>query len=116
MSESDKRKRIADLNDQLRTTMSPAHGRIMQTAGVVALPSDVQAILIRRVATFTDFDTARNDPYGEHDFGKVTVAGQDFFWKIDCYAKGSDYMHGAETLEDAARTDRVMTIMLAEDY
>ena len=30
-------------------------GRVMLTADVDALPSDVQAIVIRRVATFTEF-------------------------------------------------------------
>ena len=37
------------------------------TAGVDALPSEVQAMVMREVATFSDF-TADNDPHGEHDF------------------------------------------------
>ena len=37
----------------------------MLTAGVNALPSDVSAMAIRKVATFD----ADNDPHGEHDFG-----------------------------------------------
>jgi hypothetical protein len=111
-----RRREIADLNDQLRTTMDRKHGHIMMTAGVAALPSDVQVILIRRVATFTEFSKEQNDPWGEHDFGKVTIAGQDFFWKIDCYEKGSDLTAGAETPEDAATCDRVLTIMRADEY
>lgn len=57
---------IRDLNDAFRRTLTG--GRIMITAGIAALPSDVQAMVIRRIATFSDF-TPDNDPYGEHDFG-----------------------------------------------
>ena len=46
------------------------------------LPSDVKAIVIRRVATFSDFNE-ENDPHGEHDFGNFTLAGKKFFFKID---------------------------------
>jgi hypothetical protein len=41
----------------------------VMTASVDALPSDVKAMVIRKVATFADF-SADNDPHGEHDFGK----------------------------------------------
>ncbi len=109
-----KRKRIAQLNDSFRTTM--IGGCVMLTAGVDALPSDAKAMLIRKVATFDDFDKVRNDPYGEHDFGSIDLAGQKFFWQIACYQKGSDFMDGAETPENAATTDRVLTIMQAEEY
>ena len=36
--------------------------------------------------------------------------------KIDCYEKGSDYVAGAETPGNSATTDRVRTILLAEEY
>jgi hypothetical protein len=58
--------KIRALNDAFRTTMTG--GRVLLTAGVDALPSDVKAMVIRRVATFSEF-TADNDPHGEHDFG-----------------------------------------------
>jgi hypothetical protein len=38
----------------------------------------VKALVIRRVATYSDF-TPDNDPHGEHDFGSFEVAGQTFF-------------------------------------
>jgi hypothetical protein len=44
------------------------------------------------------------------------LAGKKFFWKIECYEKGSDYTAGAETPENSETTDRVLTIMLAEEY
>ena len=79
--------KIRELNDRLRTTMTG--GRVMMTAGVDALSSDVKAMVIRRVATFTDFN-ADNDPRSEHDFGSFTLAGRKFFFKLDyeeCFVK-----------------------------
>jgi len=73
--------KIRALNDAFRTTM--AGGRVLMTAGVDALPSDVKAVVLRRVATFSDF-TEENDPHGEHDFGSFALAGRKFFWK-SCY-------------------------------
>jgi len=64
--------KIRELNDRFRITMTGGH--VMMTAGVDALPSDVKAMVIRRVATFSDFN-ADNDPHGEHDFGSFTLTG-----------------------------------------
>ena len=61
--------KIRALNDAFRTTMTG--GNVMITAGVHALPSDVRAMVIRRVATFSVFNN-ENDPHGEHDFGVQT--------------------------------------------
>jgi hypothetical protein len=44
---------IRELNDKFRTSFEG--GRVMMTAGVDALPSDVKAAVIRKVATFSDF-------------------------------------------------------------
>jgi hypothetical protein len=71
--------KIRELNDAFRTTMTG--GRVMLTAGVDALPSDVKAMVIRRVATFSDL-TPDNDPHREHGFGSFSLAGRKFFWKI----------------------------------
>src|SRR5436853_1304067 len=74
--------KIRELNDRFRSTMTG--GRVLLTAGVDALPSDVKAMVIRRVATFSEF-TADNDPHQEHDFGNFEIAGHKIFWKIDHY-------------------------------
>jgi hypothetical protein len=66
------------------------------------------------VAAFDTF-TTDNDPYGEHDFGKVVVEGETLFWKID-YSDKRDPDLGADDPADAATTERVLTIMLAEEY
>ena len=66
------RQRIRDLNDAFRKTLDPTLGRMMLTAGVNDLPSDVRAMAIRKVATFDAF-SGDNDPHGEHDFGSFDL-------------------------------------------
>ena len=62
-------------------------------------------------------DALRREPgAGEHDFGSFEMEGQKLFWKIDYFEKGSDYLAGAETPENAETTDRLLTIMLAGEY
>jgi Protein of unknown function (DUF3768) len=103
--------KIRALNDAFRTTMTG--GTVLLTAGVDALPSDVKAMVIRRVATFSEF-TADNDPHGEHDFGNFEVAGHKLFWKIDYYDASMEF--GSEDPADPTKTTRVLTIMLASEY
>lgn len=103
--------RIAGLNDAFRRTF--AGGHVLITSGVQALASDVRAIAIRRVATFADF-TGDNDPRGEHDFGSFDLAGRRFLWKIDYYDENLRF--GSEDPADLAKTTRVLTIMLGEEY
>jgi len=103
--------KIRELNDRFRTTMTG--GRVMMTAGVDALASDVKAMVIRKVVGFSDF-TPDNDPHKEHDFGSFTLTGQKFFWKIDAYDKAMEF--GSDDPADPSKTTRVLTIMLAEEY
>ena len=103
--------KIRELNDAFRSTMTG--GRVLMTAGVDALPSDVKAMVIRTVATFSEF-TEDNDPHNEHDFGSFELAGRKFFWKIDYYDPTMTF--GSEDPADPSKTTRVLTIMLAEEY
>jgi hypothetical protein len=105
--------RIRKLNDALRTSFDPKLGKIFLTSGVDALASDVKARAIRKVATFSDF-SPDNDPHNEHDFGNFELAGQSFFWKIDCY--DSTLAFGSDDPSDPEQTTRVLTLMLAEEY
>ena len=95
------------------TTLEQRLGRVMMTAGVDALPSDAKAMVIRRVATFSEF-TPDNDPHGEHDFGSFDLAGRKFFFKIDAYDANMEF--GSEDPADPSKTTRVLTIMLASEY
>jgi Protein of unknown function (DUF3768) len=103
--------KIRELNDAFRTTMRG--GRVVITQGVDALPSDVKAMAIRMVATFTNFSEG-NDPHGEHDFGNFDLAGRAFFWKIDLYDAAMEF--GSDDPTDPAKTTRVLTLMLASEY
>jgi hypothetical protein len=104
-------KRIAELNDVFRSTL--AGGKVVMTAGVDALPSDVKAMLIGKVATFDEF-ARENDPHGEHDFGEIELSGRTFFWKIDYYDARMEF--GSDDPTEPSKTTRVLTIMLAEEY
>jgi len=105
--------RVRDLNDRFRKTLDPMLGRMMLTAGVDGLPIDVRAMAIRKVVTFDAF-SADNDPHGEHDFGSFDLAGDKFFWKIDYYDRNLEF--GSDDPADPAKTTRVLTLMLAEEY
>lgn len=108
---------VATQNDRFRTEgPSPAlKGLLVITAGIAALPSLVQAEIVASMQRFCGFD-GDNDPYGEHDFGAVDVAGAGkVFWKIDYYAD-ADMEFGSEVPADPAQTFRVLTIMLAGEY
>lgn len=107
----DRTRLISELNDRLRETFSG--GRVMLTRGVEALPSDERAQLLQAVRQFDAFDAA-NDPHGEHDFGRVLVAGQGYFWKIDYF--DSDLQYLSPDPADATVTTRVMTIMREDEY
>src|ERR1039458_8585318 len=103
--------RIQEKNHTARTSFDRKLGKIVMTSGVDALASDVKAMAIRKVATFSDF-TADNDPHKEHDFGNFKVDGQSFFWKIEYY--DSTLAFGSDDPSDPEQTTRVLTLMLAE--
>jgi hypothetical protein len=105
---------IAKLNDLCRTAMGVA-GRLVQTAGISALPPQIQSVIRENVERFSDF-SPDNDPHGERDFGAFSVPGvpEKIFWKIDYYAP--DLAHGSENPSDPQQTVRVLTIMLASEY
>jgi hypothetical protein len=103
--------KIRELNDAFRKTL--AGGQACFTAGAFALGPFFTAAALAAVQSFDAF-TPDNDPYGEHDFGSITVGEQKLFWKIDYYDLSLQY--GSKDPSDPAQTARVMTIMLAEEY
>jgi len=107
----ERRERIRALNDQLRR--HHVGGRILITEGVSALGEVQLKSALLAIQRFDRFDED-NDPYGEHDFGAVTIGRHRIFWKIDYY----DPMlkSGAVDPADASGTVRVLTLMLAEEY
>jgi len=102
---------IRELNDAFRTQL--VGGRVFVTAGVAAKSLDVQTKVMQMVIEFSAF-TPENDPYGEHDFGAFEHAGEQFFWKIDCYDR--EMNSGSPDPANSAVTTRVLTVMLADEY
>ncbi len=102
---------IRTLNDELRQNLST--GTALITAGVAALGPDAVGRIVKTIAVYDDFCHA-NDPYEEHDFGAFEVEGKKLFFKIDYYDKSRCY-HSPDPA-DPSVTERVITIMLAEEY
>lgn len=111
LSQPEQSCQIATLNDALRTNING--GKLVLTTGIQALPEEVLVGILHAVRTFNAF-TPDNDPYGEHDFGALTVQGYRIIWKIDYYDLSME-CHSADPA-DPQVTQRVLTIMLAEDY
>lgn len=111
-------------NDAFRKavfTRPQPDGKAVMTPAIARLGSMACAWIYKQIAEFDTF-TPDNDPYGEHDFGSVTVAVSDLitgeaethkvFWKIDYY-EDADMQYGTE---DKLGCYRVLVIMFAEEY
>jgi hypothetical protein len=108
MSDTD---RIRMLNDDPR--QHPLGGGAVMTPGIAALGSEAVKRLVQTIATFDNFCTA-NDPHGEHDFGAFEFDGTPVMFKIDYYGKG--LTHHSPDPADPSVTERVITIMLDDEY
>jgi len=110
-ADATRRALVRRLNDHLRRYW--LGGRVMITTGVSALGPQFLEAALAAVATFDAFDRD-NDPYGEHDFGALTVAGVRLLWKIDYYDAGMS--GGSPDPADPSVTTRVLTLLLASEW
>jgi len=102
---------IATLNDNFRKTFTG--GQVLLTAGIDSMSIDDKANILSMVRNFNEF-TPDNNPYGEHDFGSFDYKGNKILWKIDYYDLNNQYH--SENSANPDITNRVLTIMLAEEY
>ena len=102
---------IRELNDELRQHL--IGGGAVMTPGIAALGPEAVERIIQTIAVFDDFCTA-NDPYEEHDFGSFAAEGKTIFFKIDYYDRALT-AHSPDPA-DPAVTERIITIMLADEY
>jgi hypothetical protein len=100
--------RIRALNDELRQHL--IGGLAVLTPGVAALGPEAVECIVKTIAVFDDFCHA-NDPYEEHDFGSFDVDGHEVLFKIDLYEEPEVKDSNGEPV-----VNRVLTIMLAEEY
>jgi hypothetical protein len=102
---------IRALNDDLRKYL--IGGGAVITPGIAALGQEAVERIVQTVAVFDDFCHA-NDPYEEHDFGSFEAEGEKIFFKIDYYDQ--TLTHHSPDPADPKVTERVITIMLADEY
>jgi Protein of unknown function (DUF3768) len=103
--------RIRALNDELRQYL--LGGLAVITPGVAALGQQAVERIVKTIAVYDDFCHA-NDTHEEHDFGSFQADGVTILFKIDYYDKNLTY-HSPDP-SDPAVTERVITIMLADEY
>ena len=107
---------IAEINDAFRRAEPGIPGKTVLTVGIIGLLREKEIPLpklAQLVANYSDF-TEDNDPRGEHDFGDFELGGAKCFWKIDAY--DVNYQFGSDDPLDLTITNRVLTIMLAEEW
>jgi Protein of unknown function (DUF3768) len=102
---------IRALNDDLRKYL--IGGGAVITPGIAALGQEAVDRIVKTISVFDDFCHA-NDPYEEHDFGSFEAEGEKIFFKIDYYDRA--LTHHSPDPADPAVTERVITIMLADEY
>ena len=108
---SNDREKIRALNDELRDHL--LGGGAVITPAIAALGQAAVQRLVQTISIFDDF-CAANDPYGEHDFGVFDFEGQRIMFKIDYYDK--ELAHQSPDPSDPSLTERIITIMLADEY
>lgn len=105
-------KRIQKLNDLWRT-QGEGQGLVLITDGIASEGAEFARAALLAIRRFAEF-SEDNDPWGQHDFGAVSIQGKKVFWKIDYYDQS--LTTGSEDPGNEAVTHRVLTIMLAEEY
>lgn len=102
----DKRARIIELNDQLRTSFKG--GRVQMTRNVYELDERLRARALAVMARYTAFDAD-----SEHDCGVFIFAGYAFEWRIEY--RGKDASSVSTDPSDPEQTFRVLTLYALDD-
>ncbi len=102
----DKRARIIELNDQLRTAFKG--GRVQMTRSVYDLDDRLRGRALSVLARYNKF---ADD--SEHDCGIFIFAGFAFEWRIEC--RGKDGTGRSLDPSDPEQTFRVLTLGAVDD-
>lgn len=108
--------KICALNDAFRKSIvTPAPlGKVYMTDGVATHGEPFRRKALEAIQMFDGF-TEDFDPHGEHDMMRVIVDGIVVWGKIDCYDKRDPDL-GAEDPSDPTTTERLLTLMLPEEW
>ena len=102
----DKRAKIIELNDQLRTSFKG--GRVQMTRGVYDLDQQLRG---RALSVMARYDTFDRD--SEHDHGVFIFAGYAFEWRIEYRATNGEGI--SPDPSDPELTFRVITLYVFDD-
>ena len=98
--------RLRDLNDASRQAGPAGPAKWMLTDGIVGQGDAFIELAISAVCAFDGFPEG-NDPYGEHDFGSLKVAGCAILWKIDYYDRALEFADRFDAFPDPLNDRRV---------
>lgn len=106
---------IAKKNDMFRTTLIRAKwNRLIFSEAVANSDEDVKQEIITALREYKCPPKGpESNPYGENDFGKFTVRGEDYFFKFDYYHPSMEY--GADQYNDE-EVVHVLTVMETSEY
>lgn len=107
------RERVRALNDAVRRGQG-GQGRVLVTAGLKGRGDGfvTKVIAALRAFDFTAYDA--ENPDGAHDVGAFTLEGVRVFFKFDYF---NPTLTGySPDPADARLTERVLTVMLSEEY
>jgi hypothetical protein len=102
----DRRAKIIELNDQLRTTFKG--GRVQMTPTVYELDDRLRGRALSVLARYSKFA-----PDSEHEWGTFIFAGFSFEWHIEY--RGKDGTGRSPDPADPAQTFRVLTLYAIDD-
>jgi hypothetical protein len=102
----DRRTKIIELNDQLRTTFKG--GRVQMTRDCFELDARLRGRALWVMSRYSKFDDD-----GEHDWGVFIFAGYSFEWHIEYRSK--DGVGPSPDPADPDQTFRVLTLYAAAD-
>jgi Protein of unknown function (DUF3768) len=103
---SNRRAKIIELNDQLRTTFKG--GRVQMTPGVYDLDAQLHGRAVYVMSKYSKFDDS-----SEHDWGVFIFAGYSFEWRIEY--RGKDGTGVSPDPADPEMTFRVLTLYVLQD-
>lgn len=92
----------------------PQFARLYLTRALAADPRCARVLQLLLAGPEQDSEDV--DPWGDRSFRKVTLEGQDYFLKIDCYSSEGDMEFGSDDPGDDSKTVRIFTAMQASDY